>query len=639
MPPWKPEPGYGEFANARRLADEQVALIAKWVEQGAIRGDPRDLPAPRFQADGWQLGQPDLVVSLPAPYVLSPGRTDVFRTFVLPAEVPAARYVRGVELRLGNRATVHHANIKIDRTRSSRRLDEREPEPGYEGSAGQGARFPDGHFLGWTLGQQPRFLGDDMVWRLEPGSDIVVEMHMVPAGRLEQIELSVGLFLTDRPTSRVPSMLRLGRQDIDIAPGDGEYVSTDSYVLPVDVEVLAVQPHAHSLAKEIRGVALLPDGSTKWLIYIRRWDFHWQDVYQYAAPIHLPKETRLEMRYTYDNSARNPENPNRPPRRVTFGQSTDSEMGDLWLQVVTRDARDRSALEQDYAPKMLREDITGAEKTLEMNSLNEGSRIDLALLYIEAGRVADAMPHLEAAVRLQPKSPEAQYHLGTALLTQSRFDEAAGYLGRAVQVRHDFPEAWNNLGVARYARGQIVEAIVAYRKAVELETGHREAHFNLARALAFQGSNDEAVSHYREAVRIRPDAAEIHASLASALAKLGRLDEAIVHYRRALQLEPDLPAALVDLSWILSASSRPDVKAPREAVGLAERAAEITNYKDPTVLETLAVAYAASERLQDAVRAAEMALDAAERSGLEALVAELRRRLETYRSELALQRR
>jgi hypothetical protein len=419
MPPWKPEPGYGEFAGVRRLSDDQVSLIQRWAEEGAVQGDLENIPSVPRWSSGWQLGQPDLVVMMLEPYVLEADRRDAFRSFVIPAPVSGTRYVRGVEFRSGNRRVVHHANIKIDQTRSSRALDDEEPGPGYEGGGGHSAKFPDGHFLGWTPGHVPRLLPPDMAWRLEPGSDLVVELHMMPTGKAEPVQISVGFFFADQPLSRLPYMLRLGRQDIDIPAGEREYVSMDTYVLPVDVEVVAVQPHAHDLAREIKGFARLPDGTTKWLLYIKDWDFNWQEVYYYSKPVALRRGTTLVMQYTYDNSAENVRNPNHPPRRVTFGQTTSSEMGDLWFQVVPRNAGDRAILDGDYAPKMLQQDIAGDEKMLEMNPGDARLHIDLAFCYLEAGRVADAIAHFEQAVRLEPGSSEARYHLGTALLNDA----------------------------------------------------------------------------------------------------------------------------------------------------------------------------------------------------------------------------
>src|SRR6266851_3432268 len=603
MPPWKPEPGYGEFAGERRLSDRQVELIQQWVELGTPEGDANDLPqAPRW-AGGWQLGKPDLVVSMPEPYLLRSDGPDVFRTFVIPIELPTGRYVRGLEVHPGVPRAVHHANVKIDRTRSSRRLDDDDPGPGFDGGGGRDATFPDGHLLGWTPGQVPEML-DDTAWRLDAGSDLVVEVHMMPTGKPERVQVSVGLFFTDEPRPHVPYMLRLGRQSIDIPAGVRDYTVTDSYVLPVDVEVLGVQPHAHNLAREMKGFARLPDGTTTWLIYVREWDFRWQEVYRYSRPISLPRGTTLMMQYTYDNSADNIRNPNRPPKRVTFGQTTASEMGDLWLQVWAPTSGDRAVLDRDYAPKMLQEDIAGDEKALEVNPNDARLHADLAFCYLAAGRAADAIVQFETAVRLEPSSPHAHYDLGTTLLNQQRLDEAAGHFDRALRLKPDFSEAHNNRGAVHALQGKIDEAITSYTEALRLNASNLEARDNLAAALSAR---------------------------ASVLARRDQIDEAIAHYRRALQLNPDLPPALVDLAWILATSDRREVRAPDEAVRLAERAAHLTNDQDALVLDTLAVAYFSADRRDRAIATAEAALALASRAGQDQLASDIRRRLESYK--------
>ena len=254
-------------------------MIQRWVDQGAVEGDRRDLPSlPRF-TNGWQLGQPDLIVSPSETYTLPAEGTDVFRIFVIRLPVDAPRYVRGVEFRPGTRV-VHHANIRIDRTPTSRHLDERDPAPGYDGLMARTAEYPDGHFLGWTPGQIAPLVPKNLGWRLEPGTDLVVQLHMQPSGKPERVRPTIGIFFGGEPPVRTPAMLRLGSQGIDIPAGERNYTISDSYVLPVDVEVLAVQPHAHYRAREIKGVARLPDGTEKGLIHIKDWDFRWQHVYR-----------------------------------------------------------------------------------------------------------------------------------------------------------------------------------------------------------------------------------------------------------------------------------------------------------------------------------------------------------------------
>lgn len=631
MPPWKPEPGYAEFLGARRLSAGQRALIQEWVDTGAVEGDPDDLPLVASGSGEWQFGKPDLVVTMPEPYTLGAEGPDVFRTFVMPIPLPEGRHVKALEFHPGHHA-VHHANVKIDETRGSRSLDEDDPGPGYDGGAGRDAKFPDGYFLGWTPGQLPRTSADDMAWHVRPGSDLVVELHMMPTGARQTVQVSIGLFFTDRPPQRLPYMLRLGRQDIDIPAGESEHIVTDTFVLPVDVEAVAVQPHAHNLARVVKGFARLPDGSTKWLVYIKAWDFAWQDAYMYADPVLLPKGTTLVMHYTYDNSDANIRNPSRPSGRVTFGQTTASEMGDLWIQVVPLDPDDRLALDKEFAQKMLADDIAGNEKMLELNPQDARVHHDLAFCYVEMGRVADAIAHLEEAVALEPRSAWAGYDLGIVLLGQRRFEEAAQHFRRVIGLKPDFSEARNNLGVVYHAQGRVDEALGWYRSALRTDPDNAEAHHNLGRVHVAQGRVNDAIGEYRQALRINPVDADVHSSLGSALALSGQIDEALEHYRRALEIKPDLPAAIVDLAWILATSDRADVRAPGEAVRLAERGAELTGYRNATALDTLALAYAAAGRFDRAISTAEAVLGLASDSGLQELADETRRRLAIWRS-------
>ena len=260
----------------------------------------------------------------------------------------------------------------------------------------------------------------------------------MPTGKPEHIQPSMALYFTEERPSKLPYMIRLGRQDIDIPAGEREYTSTDSYVLPVDVDAVAVQPHAHRLAKDIRGMATLPDGTSQWLIDIKDWDMRWQDVYRYRRPISLPKGTTLTMRYTYDNSSGNIRNSSNPPKRVTFGQTSSSEMGDLWIQVMPRSDADRRRLDADFAPKMLREDIAGIEKMLEIDASDPRLHTDLGLCYLEAKKPAAALAHLEEAARLQPASAGAQYDVGMVHLQERRFGEARRYFTEAVRLKPEF---------------------------------------------------------------------------------------------------------------------------------------------------------------------------------------------------------
>jgi len=631
MPPWKPDPGHGRFKDERQLTDAEMAAIQEWVEQGMTRGSAADLPpAPEF-SDAWQLGTPDVIVEMPEAYVLPAQKKDVFRSFVIPIPLSAPAYVRAVEFRPGNAKIVHHANIKVDRTRLSRRRDEDEAGPGYEGGGSREARFPDGMFLGWTPGQSPRTSPEGMSWHLEPHSDLVVELHLMPAAAPEPVRVSVGLYLTDERPSRTGYMLRLGRQDIDIPAGRRDYVNADSYTLPVDVDAIAVQPHAHFLAKDVRAWATLPGGAIVPLIRISNWDFHWQDVYTYVEPLLLPKGTVVEMRYTYDNSAANRKNPNRPPKRVTFGQTSASEMGSLWLQVVPRRQADLARLEQDFGPKILRDDIAGNEKWLEVEPGNAQLRAELAACYLEANRPLDALRELNEAARLDPAAGR-YYDVGRVQLLQQDYSAAEASFRQALTLKPGFAEALYGFAVVRHSQHNLDDAIELYGRALAADPLNAAGHYNLGRALAERGQVDRAIQSYHKAIELSPEDADAHQGLARALVLQNHLAEAIYRYRRTLEIEPDRVGALLDLAWIIATAPNLELRVPAEAVRLAERAVRLTDGRNATALDTLAAAYAAAGQSELAIGTAERALKTALESGERELAAEIRTRLEGYRA-------
>src|SRR6185436_19233573 len=288
MPPWLPEPGHGNFAGERRVTAQEIEQFERWVADGAPRGRDENLPPQPVWPGDWPLGQPDLVLDLPDAFELSDNGPDVFRNFVIPIQLPTTRFVRGVDVRPGSRTAVHHATILIDTSRESRRLDEADPKPGYEGMLPETVHNPESHALGWTPGKSATFEPEGVAWRLEPGSDLVLEMHMIPTGKPEAVRPRVGLYFTDAPPTRVSLDFKLGSKTIDIPAGATDYTIEDQYTLPVDVDLLSIYPHAHYLARDMKAFATLPGGAVTDLLWIKRWDFKWQDQYRYVRPIALP---------------------------------------------------------------------------------------------------------------------------------------------------------------------------------------------------------------------------------------------------------------------------------------------------------------------------------------------------------------
>jgi tetratricopeptide (TPR) repeat protein len=304
-------------------------------------------------------------------------------------------------------------------------------------------------------------------------------------------------------------------------------------------------------------------------------------------------------------------------------------MGSLWIQVLPHSADDLRILDRDFSPKLLQEDIAGVRKMLEIRPDNPRLHAELAACYLDAGRITDAIAALSTSVHLDPTFAR-HYDLGKVLLNQQQLDEAGDQFTEAVRLKPDFPEGLNDLGVVRHLQGRLDEAVGWYRRALQVDPAYADARYNIGRALASQGKREEAIEQYRGVLQIRPGDADAHSGLASLLASRDQLDEAIAHYREALRIQPDLPGALIDLAWILATSDRLDVRAPDEAVGLAERVAELTGHRNATVLDTLAAAYAAAGNVDRAIATAQAALELASASQDAELTDRIRQRLTFY---------
>lgn len=628
MPPWKPEPGFGQFAGERRLSTAQIAAFQKWLASGAPAGDMRQMPRPPIWNDGWQLGKPDLVVRLSAPYPLEPAGSDQLRNFVIPIQTTIRRYVKAWEFRPSS-SVVHHATILLDPTRASRRLDEDDPQPGYEGLIPLSARNPEGYFLGWTPGQQPYVAPQHIAWPLDPETDLIAMMHLRPSGQPEVVDARIALYFSAAPPADTPVMIRLNRQDIDIPAGMSRYTASDSYTLPVPVTLFGVQPHAHNLAREVRGLATLPDGTTKWLLYIREWDFHWQDAYRFATPVSLPAGTRLSMEFTYDNSEANPANPSRPPRRVTYGQRTLDEMGDLWVQVVPDRNTDAGMLKANLQAKLLLQNISGYQTMLKADPDNVGLHDDLALLFAQAGDLESAAAQFAESLRLRPDAPAAHYNVGNALLKLRRSREAARYFGLALALSPDYGLAHQGLALALEAEGRHDEALRSLERAVRL-TPTADVHYNFGVLQQARGDVTDALAHYQEAVRLNPAFPEPHFAIGLLNVRRGEPRRAAAAFKHALELRSEWTAARLQLAWLQATSPDRTVRNPREAIALAERAVADLGNQNGHALDVAAAAYAAAGEFSRAIAAARRALDLLKTGGDSGTAAAVQARLSLY---------
>jgi hypothetical protein len=479
MPPWLPEPGDVEIEGARRLSSEEIGLIQQWVAEGAREGAASDLPPTPKWPQGWQLGEPDLVIKMERPYHLPAEGIDVYRNLVLPVPLATNRYVSAIELHPGNK-TVHHAFMRFDRTQQSRRLEGQDGEPGFDSMETPiSAEGPEGFFLSWQPGKRPSRLPDGLTWELKAGSDLVLQLHMRPSGKVETIQPTIGFFFTDQPPSKIAFKLGLSSFDIDIPAGEREYWVRDSYVLPVDVDVLGVLPHAHYLGKELRAFAVLPDGSKQWLLRIKNWDFNWQGDYRFVKPISLPKRSTLTMEYSYDNSTNNLRNPNHPPKRVRYGLQTTDEMAGLMIQVLLRSQPDLEKLAQDYQFKVVKNMISFYTFELHRNPQDAKAHAELGKALLALGRTKEARQHLEQALAIMPGQADAHYHLGLMLEDQHDLAAAQGQYEAALSANPELYQAHNNLGLLLMQQGRLAEAKEHFLEVIRIHPEDTIARFNL----------------------------------------------------------------------------------------------------------------------------------------------------------------
>jgi Flp pilus assembly protein TadD len=558
MPPWLPETGYGDFQDERRLTDEQIRTIEEWVRQGAPAGSPADAPPlPKF-VPGWQLGEPDLVIQATAPYRLSAGGPDQYWNFVLPLRLGGTRWVKAIEIRPGNQRAVHHANVLIDRSRSAG-TQEKTPGAGFPGmdlTIESDTFDPDSHFLFWKPGGTPWVEPAGMAWRVDPGADLVLNVHMQPTGKPELVQPSIGLYFTGEPATKYPMLVQLEHDGaLDIPPGDADFLVGDDFVTPMDMDVLAVYPHAHYLGRLLEGYATLPGGTRKWLIRIPDWDPNWQSVYRYKEPVFLPKGTVVSMRYHYDNSAANPRNPNQPPKRVRGGNRATDEMAHLWLQVLPRGVEDRR-MELQEAIMLHR---------LEKYPGDFTSQFNLGALMLARGGNADAVPYLRGAVAARPDHPVALNTLGAALLSAGNVNEAVGFFERALQANPRYTNARYNLASALAEQQRWEQAAAEFRKVLADSPDDPGARQHLGEVLrlwgderAKQGSLEEAAAHLRESLDFRRDDAVLHSDLGAVLARLGRIREAVPEFEAALRLDPKLETARHNLQAARARLARSD---------------------------------------------------------------------------------
>ena len=551
MPPWLPASGGPRFVNDRSLSEEEIGLFRRWVAAGLPKGNHWFAPRPPDRAMGWTLGEPDIVLTMDAPYEVPAGGPDIFRTFVLKVPIDRTVFVEAVELRPENPALLHHANIFLDATGTARHLDEQDAEPGFPGMEIKEARPPEGQFLAWTPGK--RRIGSAVSsWRLEPGTDIVIQAHIQPSGRREPVRPRLGLHLTDTPPKPNLEATGLYTRAIDIPPGAKNHRVEFDYTLVVDVESLTVFPHAHFLGKSVKVYATLPTGETEDLIHIDKWDFNWQDEYTHTQPIPLPKGTVVHVEFIYDNSADNPQNPHTPPIRVMAGEKSKDEMANFFWQVRTKNEADRRRLRYDIERVFSLREMRDLEAMVQKVDHAEFN-LTLGGYYERFGRFADAVAAYRRAIAIDPQFAFGYNNLAVALIKTGSAAAALEVLQHAhglIGCKNErttgcvgSAELHNNLGTAYSALRQPHKALEHYALATKFWPEFADAQFNAANEHMRLRDLQSALGLYRSALKSKPAAPNIHTNLAIALSMGGQMPQAIVHFEAAERYRPTAGAS------------------------------------------------------------------------------------------------
>ena len=366
MPPWHPAPGYGSFRNEMRLADAQITTLRNWVKAGMPEGPPEKAQKPPAFPEGWQLGEPDLILRTSGAYEVAASGRDVYRNFAIPVGLAEDKWITAIEVRPGSRAVLHHVLVFLDERGEGQALEGKDGKPGFGGMRLQNAPL----IATWAVGGMPEHLPEGLAIKLPKGGDLVLQSHLHPSGKKEKEQTTIGLHFADKPPTRTLVSIQLpplfgATAGLDIPAGEKDYRLQDRFELPCDVDAVQIGGHAHQLCTSVKMFAETKDGKEVPLLHIPAWDFDWQNTYTFRDLVRIPKGATLRSELRYDNSAANPNNPNKPPKRVRWGRETNDEMGSVTLLVVPADEKDVGALLAAVGGKNAERAIARAEKVVD----------------------------------------------------------------------------------------------------------------------------------------------------------------------------------------------------------------------------------------------------------------------------------
>jgi hypothetical protein len=316
MPPWHADPHFGKFSNDRRLSADQKQTLLAWIDSGCPLGDKKDLPAPKEFADGWVIGKPDIIFELPKEQKIQAEGVVDYQYFVSKTNFKEDVWVQAAEARPGNRAVVHHIIVSFRDPKAPRR----------QGEIGQNM------IVGTAPGDMPQIFKPGTARKIPAGSELVWQMHYTPTGKPETDRSQVGFifYKGKEPPAHTALTQGIMNTELKIPAGAGNQKFESEWRLRQDATIFSFMPHMHVRGKDFEYKAIYPDGRSEVLLSVPKYDFNWQTMYRLETPLKLPKGTRLHCTAHFDNSAKNPANPD-PTAEVYWGDQTWEEMLIGWV--------------------------------------------------------------------------------------------------------------------------------------------------------------------------------------------------------------------------------------------------------------------------------------------------------------------
>jgi hypothetical protein len=323
MPPWFADPRFGHFRNDRTMPQKDIDTLVAWVNAGAPEGNPKDLPKPLDFVEGWNIGKPDLAVTMPAKYEVPASGTIEYQYILIPLHLTEDKWIQAAEVRPGNRAVVHHV-IAYIRPPGSKWMQDAQPGVPYvpkEGGEGGESEF----LVGYAPGMPPGVLPPGRGKLLKAGSDIILQLHYTANGKPGTDQTTVGMIWATAPVKERVYTIAATTKKFAIPPGDPNYEVDSSFEFGAETHVFGLMPHMHLRGKDFLFRAVYPTGEQQVLLSVPHYDFSWQLVYDPAEDIVMPKGSKIECVAHYDNSPNNPSNPD-ATKEVRYGDQSWEEM-------------------------------------------------------------------------------------------------------------------------------------------------------------------------------------------------------------------------------------------------------------------------------------------------------------------------